>query len=353
LIRPLNTAQKAGSAFCRFANKICHGLPLYIPPGVCFLKAMGLTAWKRGLRIGGTLVAMTVAVAAAWFLSKALPIGTGYAAKYICSAVFVSGRDPIRTFAEDVRPVNPLAALIAVKVDRPNQRVSADALGLARSVAVFRPGCGCTLAVGTSEENLRLQPIAAARRPVFLPPDLPWPAGDRPEIAPLPAAANGPKLQQALDRAFAEDSAKGKKNTRAVVVVNQGRIVAERYAQGVDRTMPLLGWSMAKSVTNALVGILVQQARLAIAAPAPVAQWQDPGDPRRRISLDQLLRMSSGLAFEERYVPLADATDMLYGSSDFAAFAAAKPLAADPDALWSYSSGTANIISRIVCQTPF
>jgi len=305
------------------------------------------TAKQRILTAGG-VVAVAALLAVAWLLSKALPIGTGYAAKYVCSAVFVSGRDPAKTFAEDVRPVNPLAAAITVAVDRPRQRVQADAFGLAKAVAVFREGCGCTLVVGTSEEQLRQQTIGKAPNPTPLNPNLPWPEGNGHDAGVAPVGVDAGRLQQALDLAFAEDSAEGLKNTRAVVVVYQGRIIAERYGPGVDAAMPLLGWSMAKSVTNALVGILVQQGRLALQAPAPVAEWQGAGDPRGRITLDQLLRMSSGLAFEERYVPLADATDMLYGSPDFAAFAAAKPLAAEPDTRWSYSSGTANIVSRIV-----
>jgi CubicO group peptidase (beta-lactamase class C family) len=105
---------------------------------------------------------------------------------------------------------------------------------------------------------------------------------------------------------------------------------------------------MSKSVTNALVGVLVKQGRLDLKAPAPVPEWQTPGDPRGMITLDQLLRMSSGLEFSEVYLPLFDATRMLYESRDFAAYAAEKPLSARPDARFSYSSGTANIISRIV-----
>ncbi len=156
------------------------------------------------------------------------------------------------------------------------------------------------------------------------------------------------KLEKALDAAFAEPGSDKVRKTRAVVVVYDGRLVAERYAPGFDADMPLLGWSMAKSVTNALVGILVREGALDIHRPAPVPEWQGPDDPRRAITLDLLLRMSSGLAFEERYDPLYDAVDMLYGSSDFAAFAADKSLAFEPDATWSYSSGTANIVARIV-----
>jgi CubicO group peptidase (beta-lactamase class C family) len=105
---------------------------------------------------------------------------------------------------------------------------------------------------------------------------------------------------------------------------------------------------MNKSITNALMGIMVKKRMLDIHQPAPVPEWQQPGDPRQAITLDQLLRMSSGLEFEETYAPLHDATNMLYESDDFAAYAARKPLKAQPDDRWSYASGTTNIVSRAI-----
>jgi CubicO group peptidase (beta-lactamase class C family) len=159
------------------------------------------------------------------------------------------------------------------------------------------------------------------------------------------------KLQKALDVAFAEPSPDNPRKTRAVIVVYDGRLAAERYAPGFHKDMPLLGWSMSKSVTNALVGIQVKAGKLDTMAPAQVKEWQQAGDPRRDITLDQLLRMSDGQEFEESYLPPDDTTRMLYESFDFAAYAAGKSLAAKPDARWNYSSGTANIIARIVRRT--
>ncbi len=160
------------------------------------------------------------------------------------------------------------------------------------------------------------------------------------------------KLRQAIDRHFAEPGTEKKKQTRAVVVVFDGRLVAERYAPGFHQNMPLLGWSMAKSVTSAVLGIMVQKGMIDIRQPAPVPEWQNPGDPRRAITIDQLLRMSSGLKFEEVYKPLRGVTTMLYGSRDFGAFAAAQPLEIQPDRKWHYSSGTANILARIIRSNP-
>jgi CubicO group peptidase (beta-lactamase class C family) len=133
-----------------------------------------------------------------------------------------------------------------------------------------------------------------------------------------------------------------------VVVVQDGRLVAERYAAGVAVDAPLLSWSMGKSVTMALVGALVGDGRLDLPAPAPVPEWRAPGDPRGAITLDQLLRQSSGLAFDETYGAVNDVSRMLFTRPDTGAFAAAMPLAAPPESVWSYSSGTSNIVARIV-----
>lgn len=165
----------------------------------------------------------------------------------------------------------------------------------------------------------------------------------------LPSEVDARKLRQALDGAFAEPDPVRVRRTRAVVVVYKGRIIAEQYAAGFSPETSLLGWSMTKSVINALTGILVKAGKLALQDPAPVPEWQAPDDPRRYITLDHLLRMTSGLAFEENYSnPLKDVTFMLLAASDMAAYAASKPLVAEPGREWHYSSGTTNIIARIL-----
>ena len=286
------------------------------------------------------LTASALIVGAGWYLSRAMPIGTGYTAKYVCSATFVSGLDPEDVLTRDVAPVNVLARVIDVAVDRGARTVTAKALGVFRSTAVYREGCGCTLAAGgITVADLHAQPKPFSP-PSRLPADLAWPQGAAGPFDPLPAGVDGTKLNHAMNLAFADPTLQ----TRAVVVAWDGKLIAERYAPGFHKDMPLGGWSMTKSVTNALVGILVGRKQLDLQAPAPVPGWRAPDDPRRAITLDHLLRMSSGLAFEERYAPLADATDMLYGSADFGAFAAAMPMIHPPGTHWSYSTGTTNIV---------
>jgi CubicO group peptidase (beta-lactamase class C family) len=177
--------------------------------------------------------------------------------------------------------------------------------------------------------------------------------GDGPSPKPARPSVDLAAVDRAVDAVFAEDpqaAPAALKRTRAVIVLVGGRIVAERYAPGISKDTRLISWSMAKSFTNALVGILSGQGRLDLMKPAPVPEWADPADPRHGITIDMLLRMDSGLAFFENYTkePISDVNRMLLLSPDFAAYAARKPLAATPGSLWNYSSGSTNIVTRIL-----
>jgi CubicO group peptidase (beta-lactamase class C family) len=271
-------------------------------------------------------------------------IGTAFASKTVCSATFVSGRSPESVKAEDLgayrsRPLD----LVEVDVDRAAGVVTARLLGFAERQAVYRDGFGCTLAIGASVAGLKaagpkLLPVARG--------DGVWPEGER--VAFEPHAA----LEQALDQAFAEPGAGPPKRTRAVVVVHQGRIVAERYAQGFGPGTPLPGWSMSKSVVGALAGTLVGLGLWRLDAPVPLAAWRGRGDPRAEITLDQLLAMSSGLEFEESYrSPLSDVNLMLWAGGDAGGYAAAKRLAHPPGAHWQYASGTTNVVAASMRET--
>jgi len=311
---------------------------------------------KRWLKIGLIVFGIFLIVvlgAFAWFLKNALPLGTGFVAKYLCSSTFISQRNPDIVFQEDVAPINPISIFVDWQVNREHYSVSADAFGLFTTTAIYREGCGCSLVIGTTAEKMRRQTfykqtavdVRPARRD-----DLPWPEGSQGPVDPASVGIDRARLKTALDAAFAEPGPDKPKKTRAIIVVYEGRLVAERYAGGFHKDMPLLSWSMSKSVTNALVGIQVKNRWLDINAPAPVAEWQNDGDPRREFTLDQLLRMVDGLEFEESYLPPDDTTRMLYESYDFAAYAAAKPMVAKPGAQWNYSSGSADIIAHIVRQ---
>jgi CubicO group peptidase (beta-lactamase class C family) len=152
----------------------------------------------------------------------------------------------------------------------------------------------------------------------------PWPIGDAP-VRKLEAAAEAKLDRAALDKAvsasFDEQNKGGYPDTRAILVVQGGAIVAERYAPGFDRNTELLGWSASKSIMGTLVGMLVDDGVLKLDEPAPVPEWRGEGDPRGAITLRQLLTMSSGLSFSESYVPGNDSIKMLFEAGDMGALA--------------------------------
>ncbi len=154
------------------------------------------------------------------------------------------------------------------------------------------------------------------------------------------------RLARAADALFT-DPAVGE--TRALLVLREGKIVAERYAPGYDAKTRLLGWSMSKCVTAALTGLLVADGRLRLDEPAPIKTWQRPGDARGEITLRQLLQMRSGLRHSEEADPRykADTVRMLFldGRDDMAAYAEAQPLEAEPGTKWEYSSATSVILA--------
>ena len=280
-----------------------------------------------------------------------IPIGCAFKAKALCAGIFVQGLDPKKIAAED-SGFNPLFKLFKAKIDRDKKSVSCSLLGtgLFRKTAVYIEGLGPILLSGVPEETVRaMKPDLPGPQPAD-PAAVPWPMGDlMPQDAP-PDAIDTAKVELAVDRAFAEPDSKHPKRTRAVVVLYDGFLVAERYAPGITKDTRLLSWSMAKSFTNVLVGILVKQGKLNIHDPAPVPEWQAAGDPRHAITVGQLMRMSSGLDWFEEYAehPISDVNRMLFLEPDHAAYAAAKKLAVPPDTVWSYSSGTTNIVSRII-----
>jgi hypothetical protein len=259
-------------------------------------------------------------------------IGSAYTAHMLCSGVFISGRTPASVIASDLT-ADDLAPLryVSAHVDTGAHRVTAQVFGLATRTAVYRDGLGCTL---TEDDGPSSRAIGL-------------PHVDR-DTWTKPADASADRVQQlndVLDWAFAEPDPDHQRRTRAVVVVHDGRLLAERYADGFTPDTPLIGWSMAKSVVNALVGILVGKGAMSLDAPLAVDAWQ-AGDPRRAITLDQLLHMSSGLDFAEDSInPRGGVLYMLLRAPDVAAYAAMSPLAAVPGTRWRYSSATTNVIA--------
>ncbi|ADV12256.1 serine hydrolase domain-containing protein [Mesorhizobium ciceri] len=283
------------------------------------------------------LIVLVIAALFAWLYiapPELIRVGSGYSAKIVCSNVFIAGRDPNEVLAVDVQaPGHPLLRLMRVSVDKNRGTVSAGLFGfLGKSVAVARDGLGCASVPDGDVGKVRRTAIQAEPSAVTMG-DL-WPEGERVE------ASQDPVVAKLLD-----DAALIGTGMRAVVVVKNGRVVAERYGDGFSARTPLLGWSMTKTVNAAIVGTLVKDGKMAFDNKNLFAPWK--ADGRAAISLADMMAMSSGLEFNEDYGDVADVTRMLYLEPDMAGFAESKPLAAEVGKQFSYSSGTAVMLSRL------
>lgn len=201
----------------------------------------------------------------------------------------------------------------------------------------------------TLHQTIRMKLITLPSQPV----DVAWPSEKWPEGT--LSAGRSKALIPFLAEAFSQGESPRLGETHALLIVQGGRLVFEQYGQGFGPESTFPSWSKAKSITQALTGILVGDGKLDIHQPADVPEWQGAGDPRNAITTDHLLRMSSGLRFIEDYAPgsTSDVLEMLYGSgkADTAAYAASQPLEHPPGSWWSYASGTTNIISRLLART--
>lgn len=281
------------------------------------------------------LVVLVVAGVAGWlyFSPPALiRVATAYSAKIVCSNQFLAWRDGQEVLALDVQaPGHPILKYIAIDVDTIGRTVSAKLLGLfGEGRAVYRQGAGCSsVPYGTEAQAIPSVPEPGTPNMAAL-----WPAGERVEPSQDPALA-----------AILDDPEMTGPGMRAVVVAHNGRIVGERYGEGFKADTPLLGWSMTKTVTAAIIGTLVREGRLSLDQDGLFEGWN--GDERGSITLADLMAMSSGLEFNEDYGDVTDVTRMLYLEADMAGFASDKPLSGPRGEVFSYSSGTTVMLSRI------
>lgn len=281
---------------------------------------------KKFRRIIGAVLLVAI-LGGGIYLDSLMPVITGYAAKNLASAVFVSGRN-----AEGVEALDLNFSLIRFAsntVDYENKTVTSRFLWCT-STAVYREGYGVTLLCGDDANKLREQ--------VF--PLLP----DTTIVKPLPQGDSAVSARLApIAKAFVDDHAYHG-HPFAFVVLHKGGIVAEHYDQGIGPDTKLLSWSMAKSFVNALVGMMVKDSLIDIHAPLPIPEWQD--DDRKTITLHDLMQMQSGLEWNEDYGARSDVNVMLHCEEDMGLYALQKPLEYKPGTHWYYSSGSTNIVVR-------
>jgi len=280
------------------------------------------------------------------YLWELISIGAAYKAKILCSGVFVSMRTPDDVLHNDLGVDDlPILRTLDAAIDRTTHTVSVTFLGLVKQSAEYRPGLGCTLKFKGYKQPPLIHFDPTIDRVNTL--QSQWPTTD--SEADVTATIDQNLLDAAIDWAFSEPHPVRLRRTRAVVVVHRGQIVGERYAPPFDQHTPLIGWSMTKSVVHALVGILIKEGKLSLTDTVQAPEWPESSNGRSAITVDHLLQMTSGIEFDENYTdPLADVTRMLLRTPDMASYAANKKLVAEPGSQWRYSSGTTNILSRVM-----
>lgn len=258
-----------------------------------------------------------------------LNIYTGFSAKTVCSCHFIQHRKLDDIVKNELSP----ASFIQSEINSVAKTVQSSFLGISRK-AIFRPLMGCTLVSERSISDINdLQELSKNQI------DSIFRFNDHYEL--------NTALNHVINSAFDEKENKVV-NTRAIVIIKDGQLLGEKYAEGFTKDTPQMGWSMTKSVTNALIGILVKAGKIEIHKPAVIENWNSKDDPRHQITIDNLLRMSSGLYFEEEYDSESTVNQMLWTKADAGKVAYSQKLEHPVDTEWQYSSGTTNIISHII-----
>lgn len=269
-------------------------------------------------------------------------LSAGYKAGIVASGIFTAGRS-LEDILRDELGGDPRAAGSGDPViDEENKAVTVSYEGSdVPRLAVHLDGFGTVLMpIGATLEDRSMLPHINVPFQEGDPADIDWPDGDRLSQQPLPPEVNALLLDEAIEAAFSDDKYAPHK-TLGVVVVYKDRIVAERYAPSWDMHTQYRSWSSAKSITSALVGILVGEGKLDVNAPAPIPEWQEPDHPNRGITLEHLLHMSSGLK------TLGRGGGYLYwGGLDTGREAAASVPDVEPNTRWRYSNYDTLLIVR-------
>jgi CubicO group peptidase (beta-lactamase class C family) len=280
-------------------------------------------------------------------------LGAASYAKVLCSAVFVSGRDPEeakRNSAYFLMPPQDRQLPVQADVDRGAKRVRVTVRGVTRT-AQFYGDQGCIIhPVGKDGIFFTPVPVRTTLGDAAV---QPWPMGDAEPSAVVSSTIDRAAMQAAVDLAFADPEGL----TAAMVVVHRGRIVGERYMAGITRDTQLESWSMGKSLTATLVGLLVKDGAFALDDPAPVPEWRRPGDPRGAITVRHLMRMSSGLRFtgqdDKHLDPETEYHDHFFiyaGAVDAFTYSIGSPVEFPPNTVGRYRNSDPLTLGSLVQQ---
>lgn len=294
---------------------------------------------KRILRMG-LLIIVAVLSYLIYVNYPKLNIITGFAAKNVCSCVFEAGREleTIETGDNNFAPVSYAENTINLE----ERYITSKVLGLKKRKAVYEEGIGCTLL-----------PEDFNRKDLFINRpyreqgngNLPYPFGNGSPLDSIFSGINYQKLEAAVDNAF-DAEGENLKQTRAVVVLYKDHLIYEKYGSGFNKDTKLLGWSMTKSITNAVLGVLEKQRKISLDQDNLFKIWEE--DERSKITINNLLQMNSGLEWEEDYSTISDVTKMLFLAEDMPRVQLHKPMVGEPGKTWNYSSGTSNLLSEFI-----
>jgi CubicO group peptidase (beta-lactamase class C family) len=298
-----------------------------------------MTKTKKRILIGVSSVIGAAILGIALYLNSLMPIITGYAAKNLASAVYISGREPAKVESLDLN--FSFIKFTRNKVNIEEKSVTSSFLW-GKSKAIYRDGFGVTLLRDITESTLRKNKYPSGINPSYSQDTLKWPLGN---IFPDTATGIDQNALGKISKKLISDNGYNG-NAFAFIVLHKGIPVAESYKPDFNKDTRLLSWSIAKSFTSALVGILVKKNGLDINKPTGLPEWKD--DERNKITLNDLLQMQSGLKWNEDYGNRSDVTVMLHCESDMSRYGYSKPFEVAAGAKWYYSSGTANIVSGLI-----
>ncbi len=313
------------------------------------------SGWRIGIRFGSAAAAISLALLPAQVAAQVIgtqtstaynhAVAAGYKALALCEGVIAAGRTEAQVEAAELRGIypeyQPLLPKLRATIDRTKRSVSvAFGSDLPPRMAAWAPRTGCVLQpIGRA---VAPWPASFPNTPLPAPGDArPWPMGDR-GIAPRPS----PALAATIGRAFDRTTYKGE--TVGVIVVRDGRIVGERYGESFGPFVSNRTWSVAKSIAGTLVGVAVRDLKIDPAKPANIPEWRHAGDPRRAITLDNLMRMASGL-HSDHY---GNRTDAIYfGGTTVTEQAAGWPIEVQPGTRFRYANNDIMLAARAVRAT--
>jgi len=268
-----------------------------------------------------------------------LDLISGFSAKSVASGNFIDHRsqEMIEKSDNDIEMIT----LANNQIDQNGKFATASVYGLKERKAIYREGLGATLINDDFDVS---KPYEVPKRTKLVN-NLPFPYGNNEPKDTVFSNIDYAKLEKAVANAFDKKGEKNKR-TRSILVIYKDKIIAEKYDTGFDKNSKILGWSMTKSITATMYGILEKQGKIDINKPAPITEWAN--DERSKITINDLLHMNSGLEWEEDYTKISDVTQMLFLAEDMTQSQINKPAQFKPNSHWNYSSGTTNLLSGIL-----